>query len=133
MKRIVPLKIIIILFNLFLSLFFFFKKKNNDKTFILHSEKKIRCNSIACRLKSDKLRRIPKYILLMDYYKNPYCNDLNAYYIFKYYQKNNNQNAYYIINFKSDLYKNLAKQNRTQNLLPVNSNDNIFNKLYTLF
>jgi hypothetical protein len=66
----------------------------------------------------------------MDFYTNPYCNDLNAYYIFNYYLKNNNQNAYYIINCKSDLYKNLVKQNRTQNLLPINTNDNIINKLY---
>ena len=133
MKRTVSLKIIIIIFNLFLSLFYFVKKKSNDKTFILHPKKEIKCNSIACRLRKDELRRIPKYILLMDFYINPYCNDLNAYYIFNYYLKNNNQNAYYIINCKSDLYKNLVKQNRTQNLLPVNTNDNIINKLYNYF
>jgi hypothetical protein len=69
----------------------------------------------------------------MDFYLNPYCNDLNAFYIFNYYKKNNNKNAYYVINSKSDLYKKLAEQNKTQNLLPVNSNDNIFEKLYYYF
>lgn len=132
MKRAVSIKIII-LFNLFLLIFFFDKKNKNDKTSILYSKKKNSYNSIAYRLKKDELRRIPKYILLMDFYLNPYCNDLNAFYIFNYYQKNNNKNAYYVINSKSDLYKKLIKQNKAQNLLPVNSKDNIFEKLYNYF
>ena len=87
-------------------------------------------NSIVYKLKKNEKRRIPKYILLMDFYPNPYCNDLNAYYIFKYYQKKKINNAYYVINIKSDLYIYLKKENKTQNLIPINSNDNIYEKLY---
>ncbi len=110
---------------LFLPLF---NKKHNNNNLLIYN-----ANDIIYRLKKDELKRIPKYILLMDFYQNPYCNDLNAYYIFKYYQENNNNNAYYIINCESDLYKQLTKKNKTQNLIPVNSNDNIIDKLYNYF
>ena len=55
----------------------------------------------------------------------------NAYYIFEYYQKRNISNAYYIINCKSDLYKNLVRQNKTQNLIPVYSSQFIYNAIYS--
>ena len=120
MKTNISKKISIFIGNVFLLFFLFYKSPINDKT-------------LNYRLNKDKLKRIPKYILLMDFYPNPFCNDLNAYYIFKYYQKNNNNNAYYIINCKSDLYQYLTKQNQTQNLIPVDSNDNIVEKLYNIY
>ena len=119
------IKLTIIIVILFLPLF---NKKHNNNNLLIYN-----ANDIIYRLKKDELKRIPKYILLMDFYQNPYCNDLNAYYIFKYYQENNNNNAYYIINCESDLYKQLTKKNKTQNLIPVNSNDNIIDKLYNYF
>ena len=118
------IKLTIIIVILFLPLF---NKKHNNNNLLIYN-----ANDIIYRLKKDELKRIPKYILLMDFYQNPYCNDLNAYYIFKYYQENNNNNAYYIINCESDLYKQLTKKNKTQNLIPVNSNDNIIDKLYKI-
>ena len=127
------IKITIIIINL-LPFILFYKKHNKDKAIKnLHSKKKKTNNSIIYRLKKDEYRRIPKYILLMDFYPNPYCNDLNAYYIFDYYQKKNNSNAYYVINSKSNLYKQLIRKNKTQNIIPIYSNDNIFEKLYNFF
>ena len=128
MKTIISIKISIIISNLYFLSYLFYKRQINEN----HSENTNE-NSIGFRLKKDRLKRTPKYILLMDYYLNPYCNDLNAYYIFKYYQKKKNNNAYYIINCKSQLYKYLTKQNQTQNLIPVDSNDNIIDKLYNYF
>lgn len=129
MKTNISMKILIIIINLYLLLYLFYKRRINDN----HSIDNTMKNSTIYRLKKDKLKRIPKYILLIDYYQNPYCNDLNAYYIFKYYQKSKNNNAYYIINYKSELYKYLTKQNQTQNLIPVDSNDNIIDQLYNYF
>ena len=122
--------------NLFFIFFIFYKKK-----FLIQNKKKKNINNkiknnkkniyeIISRLKNDSPKRLSKYILLFDFYKNPYCNDYNAYYIFKYYLKNKNYDAFYIINYQSDLYNALLKENNTQNLIPVHSNDNIFNLLY---
>ena len=97
----------------------------------INPTKKVDKNSIIYKLRKDENKRIPKYILLMDYYQNPYCNDINAYYIFKRYKENKNENAYYVINKKSKLFQNLVDKNETENLIPVNSNDDIFEKLYT--
>ena len=112
-----------------LIMIFLLSNKKLNRNFINNNTNNT-FNSIVYKLNKNKNRRIPKYILLMDYYPNPYCNDLNAYYIFKYYQKKKNNNAYYVINLNSDLYKYLKIQNKTQNLIPINSNDNIYDKLY---
>lgn len=67
----------------------------------------------------------------MDYYDNPYCDDMNSYIIFQYYLKHNITNAYYVINIQSDLYKSLLKKNQTQNLIPVYSSQFIYNAIYS--
>ena len=74
--------------------------------------------------------RKPKYILLFDYFVNEYCNDINSYIIFKYYLSKNISYAFYIINNQSHLYKTLLKENKTQNLIPINPKKNIWNILY---
>lgn len=39
------------------------------------------------QLNKDSIFREPKFLIFFDYYNNPYCNDINAYYIFEYYIK----------------------------------------------
>jgi len=68
--------------------------------------------------------REPKYILLFDYIYSPFCEDFNAYTIFKYYQNNNNNNAFYILNEGTELYKYLLKNNKTKNIIPYRNNQN---------
>lgn len=147
MKKNITIIFIKILFFIILILFFILNLKNekNDvskkKNLFptkkiteikskINPTKKVDKNSIIYKLRKDENKRIPKYILLMDYYQNPYCNDINAYYIFKRYKENKNENAYYVINKKSKLFQNLVDKNETENLIPVNSNDDIFEKLY---
>lgn len=72
-----------------------------------------------------------KNILLFDFIDSDVCEDTNAYLIFQYFQKINNDNAYYIINERSDLYKSLVDQNKTKNIIPVNSNFD-YMKLYPI-
>ena len=60
-----------------------------------------------------------KKILLFDYIDSDVCEDINAYTIFQYYQKMNNDNAYYFINENSNLYKSLVEQNKTKNIVPI--------------
>ena len=72
-----------------------------------------------------------KKILLFDFIDSNVCEDTNAYLIFQYYQKINNDNAYYVINQNSDLYKSLVDQNKTKNLIPVSSNFDFY-KLYPI-
>ena len=38
-----------------------------------------------------------------------------------------------MINKKSKLFQNLVDKNETENLIPVNSNDDIFEKLYICY
>ena len=83
------------------------------------------------KLNRDVIYRKPKYIILMDYYFNPYCDDKNSYIIFQYYLKHNITDAYYVINIQSDLYKSLLKKNQTQNLIPVYSSQFIYNVIYS--
>jgi len=77
----------------------------------------------------EKLRK-PKYIIFSDYYSSKYCSDINAYTVFDYFLKKNYSNAYYIINIESDLYKNLYEQNKTDNLIIINTTENIYDILF---
>ena len=90
-------------------------KKNDNKTNLLNS-----LDIIIYRLNKDINIRKPKYILLFDLFTSKYCADLNSFLIFQYYQQRNISDAYYIINNESELYNSLLKQNKTQNLIPVN-------------
>ena len=44
-------------------------------------------NAVINQLNKDSIFREPKFLIFFDYYNNPYCNDINAYYIFEYYIK----------------------------------------------
>ena len=66
--------------------------------------------------------RKPKYILLFDYIYSPVCEDLNAFTIFEYYRKKSIDNAYYVLNEGTELYKSLSKQNKTWNIIPFKNN-----------
>ena len=79
-------------------------------------------------LKFNKTKQ--KYIIFSDYFHSKYCDDFNAYYIFKYYQQKNISNSYYIINVESDLYNRLIKKNETQNLILYNTSENFWRTLY---
>jgi CDP-glycerol glycerophosphotransferase (TagB/SpsB family) len=96
-------------------------KKKNENEII---------NNLINQLNHDYIKRKPKYILLSDYFINKYCNDINSYIIFEYFRKNNNSNAYYIINEESLLYQSLLEKNQTNNLIPINPSTNYWDKLY---
>jgi CDP-glycerol glycerophosphotransferase (TagB/SpsB family) len=68
--------------------------------------------------------------LLSDFFINKYCNDINSYLIFQYYQQNNISDAYYIINEESLFYQSLLEKNQTNNLIPINPSTNYWDKLY---
>ena len=82
------------------------------------------------KLNKDSIFRQPKYLIFFDFYNNPFCNDINAYLLFEYYIKNNETNAYYVINSQSELYKMLLKKNQTNNLIPIHTNDNLYEAIY---
>ncbi len=82
------------------------------------------------KLNSYEKFRQPKYIIFSDYYSSKYCSDINAYTVFDYFLKKNYSNAYYIINIESDLYKNLNEQNKTDNLIIINTTENIYENLF---
>ena len=69
-------------------------------------------------LNNYSIYREPQYILLFDYIYSPICEDFNAYTIFKYYQENKINNAYYILNEGTELYKSLLLQNKAKNIIP---------------
>ena len=108
------------------------KSYNNNFT----SHKNISINkdkiieNLINQLNHDYIYRKPKYILLSDYFINKYCNDINSYLIFEYYQRNNKSDAYYIINEESLLYHSLLEKNQTNNLIPINISTNYWDKLY---
>ena len=74
------------------------------------------------KLNNYSINREPKYILLFDYIYSPICEDLNAFTIFEYYRKKNINNAYYVLNEGTELYKSLSKQNKTKNIIPFKNN-----------
>ena len=87
-------------------------------------------NQLISQLKRDSTFRQPKYLIFFDFYNNPFCNDINAYLLFEYYIKNNETNAYYVINVQSELYQTLLKKNQTNNLIPIHTHDNLYEKIY---
>ena len=74
--------------------------------------------------------RKPEYIIFSDYYPSKYCSDINAYTVFDYYLKQDYKNVYYIINIESELYKSLNEQNKTENLILINTTKNIYDDLF---
>ena len=66
--------------------------------------------------------RKPKYILLFDYVSSPFCEDFNAYTIFQYYQENEINNAYYVLNEGTELYNYLLRQGKMKNIIPYKNN-----------
>ena len=95
----------------------------------LSSLDKVYLNYFINKLNKYSIYRKPKYILLFDYIYSPVCEDKNSFIIFQYYQKNNNNEAYYVLNEKTELYKLLLKQNKTNNIIPyknVNHNEHLF-------
>ena len=82
------------------------------------------------KLNRDSIFRQPKYLIFFDYYNNPFCNDINAYLLFEYYIKNNETNAYYVINVQTELYQMLLKKKQTNNLIPIHNHDNLYETIY---
>ena len=86
-------------------------------------------NELINKLNKYSVYREPKYILLFDYINSPVCEDLNSFTIFQYYQQHNNNDAYYVLNSKTELYSSLLKQNKTKNIIPYynfRSNKHLF-------
>ena len=79
---------------------------------------------IINKLNKYSIYRQPKYILLFDYIYSPVCEDLNAFTIFQYYKSENIENAFYVLNEDTELYKSLLKQNRTMNIISYKNNQN---------
>ena len=105
-------------------------KSSNDNNF--KNDYSYLIAEIIYKLKKNEKYRIPKYILLFDYYLNQYCNDINAYLLFEYYLKENINEAYYIINIESDLYKSLVEQKKTKNLILYDpTKKNFYDEIYS--
>ena len=81
------------------------------------------------KLNKFEFKRKPKYILFFDFITSSICLDKNSYILFQEYQRNNDTNAYYVINKKSKLYKSLLEKNNTQNLIPFTN----YNQIEELF
>lgn len=100
---------------------------NKNKTKL---QKNNRVKNIINKLNYFAGMRNPKYIIFSDYFTSKYCSDINAYSVFDYYLKENYNNVYYIINIESELYQSLLEQNKTNNLILINMNENIFDVLF---
>ena len=70
------------------------------------------------KLNRYEIKRNPKYILFFDFINSPICSDTNSFILFQAYQQNNDTNAYYVINERTELYKTLLQKNRTKNIIP---------------
>ena len=119
--------LIIILFSL---LYINFNCKIKNKINEIINSDRIKLNNIndfIINLNKYSIYRKSKYILLFDYIYSPVCEDLNSYSIFEYYQKNNIDYAYYVINVETELYKSLLEHNKTNNLIPFRSHQDIKN------
>ena len=111
-------KIILIIF-LLLTYVFIKDKKNEIYDLVYPKEIEIKnVNDFINKLNIYSIYRKPKYILLFDYIDSRTCEDLNAFSIFEFYQKNNYENVYYILNENTELYKSLLNQNKTKNIIP---------------
>jgi hypothetical protein len=113
-----------------------FTFNNNNKTYnnTIEFSKKYNLGNLSNlinQLNENSNIRQAKFLIFSDFYTNPYCNDINSYLLFEYYIKNNETNAFYIINADNDLYKELVKKNKTTNLIPIHSFGN-FLEIYFL-
>lgn len=107
--------------------------KINNKYINNYSHNKYHFNSllqVINKLNNDVIYREPKYIILIDYYSNSFCEDINSYLIFEYYLNHNITDAYYVINDQSDLYKSLLRKNQTKNLITIHGLEFIYNVIY---
>ena len=123
MKFIIKHKFIILIVSLFL--YINFKCKIQKKVNELINSGKIKLKNVddfVNNLNKYSIYRESKYILLFDYIYSPVCEDLNAYSIFEYYQRNKIDNAYYVINEGTELYKSLLEKNKTKNIIPFRNN-----------
>jgi CDP-glycerol glycerophosphotransferase (TagB/SpsB family) len=112
------LKLTIIIISL---IFFCFIKKLEKK-----KSKKNRNNYLESVIKKFNLYkgfRKDEFIIFSDLFTSKYCDDINAYSVFEFYLKKNYNNAYYIINKESKLFKNLLNQHKTKNLILINGNE----------
>ena len=75
-------------------------------------------STLIKKLNRFEFKRNPKYILLFDFITSPNCADKNSFILFQTYRRNNETNAYYVINEKSELFNSLLKKNQTQNIIP---------------
>lgn len=107
----------------FISIYEFFKTKFKINQIINFEDIK-NIEDFINNLNIDSVNREPKYILLFDYVISPFCEDFNAYTIFKYYQENEIDNAYYVLNEGTELYKILLKENKTKNIIPFRNKEN---------
>jgi len=122
MKIIIQITIIILIFFLI-----------HNKTLYIKTHEEIKnmnVRKLILKLKAFSKYRQPKYLLFSDFYGSRFCSDINAYTLFEYYLKNNIKEAYYIINKNSDLYRSLRKENKTDNLILINTRENIYEKLF---
>lgn len=104
-----------------------YKDKVNTNQNILVNFDDIKLENIddfIINLNNYSIYRQPKYILLFDYIYSPICEDLNAFTIFEYYQKNKNNDAYYVLNEGTELYKSLLSRNKTKNIIPYRNEKN---------
>jgi len=117
--------ILILLYILYTKFYYIIKDKIIDVINKLINPDKIKLKieeDFINKLNNFSIYREPKYILLFDYIYSPICEDLNAFTIFEYYRKKNIDNAYYVLNDGTDLYKSLSKQNKTRNIIPFKNN-----------
>ena len=111
----------IVIIILFISLYIIFNCKIKIKVNHLIYSGKIEIKNtrdFINKLNNYSIYRQPKYILLFDYIYSPICEDTNSFTIFEYYQENNVENVYYVLNEKTELYKSLLYQNKTKNIIP---------------
>ena len=102
-----PIKIIFILFIISILIFSYYKVENNNINIT-------NIDQFIDKLNKDSYKRNPKYILFFDYLDSDVCPDKNAYLVFKYYLEHNFNDAYYVINDQTQLYKELLIKNETK-------------------
>lgn len=110
-------KLIALFSCLYFAIFFIINTSLNTK--IIKKPTNLNLRKIINGLKVYSKYRQPKYYLFSDYFVNKHCSDINAFTLFEYYLKYNNDDAYYIINNESELYQKLKKEKRTKNLIII--------------
>ena len=121
-------KLIVQIFLLFTFIFLI----NNKKIYIKTYKEKtfLSLRKLILKLNVFAKYRQAKYILFSDFFGSRYCSDINAYSLFDYYLKNDLDEAYYIINNESELYKDLQTENKIKNLIIYNDDEIIYEKLF---